>query len=246
MVVIDLTNVKYSGQHGYIPAIFSIVKYQEKAGRINMSVELTRVTTLLGDLEEDGLLEVVENCLAENTDPMAIVEACRDGMEVVGKRFSEEEYFVSELIYSAELFAKVMDLVSPRLPVNDSNESRIKVVFGTVKDDIHDIGKDIVIAMLRCSGYEVYDLGINVSPKEFVDKVKETGAGIVGMSGLLTIAFTSMEETVKALKNAGLGVKTMIGGGMTNEMVCDRVGADGWGRDAMEAVRLVKSFSEGN
>ncbi|UCC16659.1 MAG: cobalamin-dependent protein [Dehalococcoidales bacterium] len=209
-----------------------------------MSDDLTRITALLGDLEEEGLLEAVDESLSAGADPLAVVEACRAGMEVVGKRFSEEEYFVSELICSAELFQGVMEKATPLLSASDDEGSKTKVVFGTVKDDIHDIGKDIVIAMLRCSGFEVYDLGINVPPEEFVKKVKETDAKIVGMSGLLTIAFSSMEETIKALKNAGLEVKTMIGGGMTNDMVCEKVGADGWGRDAMEAVNLVKTFSE--
>jgi methylmalonyl-CoA mutase cobalamin-binding domain/chain len=209
-----------------------------------MSDDLTRIATLLGDLEEDELLETVEQSLSAGVDPLAVVESCRNGMEIVGKRFSEEEYFVSELICSAELFQSVMDKVTPLLSASDDQGHKTKVVIGTVKDDIHDIGKDIVIAMLRCSGYEVYDLGINVPPEEFVNKVKETGAKIVGMSGLLTIAFSSMEETIKALKDAGLNVKTMIGGGMTNDLVCEKVGADGWGRDAMEAVNMVKSFSE--
>ena len=209
-----------------------------------MSDDLTHITVALGDLEEDELIEAVEQSLSLGADPLAVVEACRAGMEVVGKRFSEEEYFVSELICSAELFQSVMEKVTPLLSASDDEGPKTKVVIGTVKDDIHDIGKDIVIAMLRCSGYEVYDLGINVPPEEFVNKVKETDAKIVGMSGLLTIAFSSMEETIKALKDAGLSVKTMIGGGMTNDMVCEKVGADGWGRDAMEAVNLVKTFSE--
>jgi methylmalonyl-CoA mutase cobalamin-binding domain/chain len=209
-----------------------------------MADDLTRITTLLGDLEEDDLLVTVEQSLSAGTDPLAVVEACRNGMEIVGKRFSEEEYFVSELICSAELFQNVMEKVTPLLPASDDEGPKTKVVIGTVKDDIHDIGKDIVTAMLRCNGYEVYDLGINAPPEEFVNKVKETDAKIVGMSGLLTIAFSSMEETIKALKKAGLNVKTMIGGGMTNDMVCEKVGADGWGRDAMEAVNLVKTFSE--
>ena len=209
-----------------------------------MADDLTRITILLGDLEENELLETVEQSLTGGADPLAVVEACRNGMEIVGKRFSEEEYFVSELICSAELFQSVMEKVTPLLSAGDDEGPRTKVVIGTVKDDIHDIGKDIVIAMLRCNGYEVYDLGINVPPEEFVNKVKETDARIVGMSGLLTIAFSSMEETIKALKAAGLNVKTMIGGGMTNDLVCEKVGADGWGRDAMEAVNLVKTFSE--
>src|SRR4030043_787741 len=186
-----------------------------------MSDDLTRITTLLGDLEEDELLKAVEQSLSAGADPLAVVEACRAGMEVVGNRFSEEEYFVSELICSAELFQSVMDKVTPLLSSSHDEGSKTKVVFGTVKDDIHDIGKDIVISMLRCNGFEVYDLGINVPPEEFVNKVKETDAKIVGMSGLLTIAFSSMAQTIKALKDAGLEVKTMIGGGMTNDLVCE-------------------------
>ena len=209
-----------------------------------MSSELVKVKGFLGDLEEDKLLEAVKSCMAAGDDPMAIVEACRCGMEEVGRRFSAEEYFVSELIVSAELFNSVMKVLGPSLAASDDGKPKTKVVIGTVKGDVHDIGKDIVVAMLRCNGFDVYDVGIDAAPQVFVDKVKETGAGIVGLSGLLTVAFGSMETTIKALKDAGLKTRVMIGGGMTNEMVREKVGADGWGHDAMEAVRMAKSFSE--
>jgi methanogenic corrinoid protein MtbC1 len=101
-----------------------------------------------------------------------------------------------------------------------------------------------VVAMLRCNGFEVFDVGVDAPPQAFVDKVRETGAGVVGLSGLLTVAFGPMEETVKALRQAGLKAKVMIGGGMTNDMVREKVGADAWGHDAMEAVRLARSLSE--
>ena len=175
---------------------------------------------------------------------MAIVGACRDGMEVVGRRFSADEYYVSELIVSAELFNEVMKLLGPKLAATADGGPKIKVVMGTVKGDVHDIGKDIVVAMLRCNGFEVYDVGIDAAPEVFVNKVKETGAAVVGLSGLLTLAFGPMEDTVKALKAAGLKARVMIGGGMTNDMVREKVGADAWGHDAMEAVRLARSFSE--
>jgi methylmalonyl-CoA mutase cobalamin-binding domain/chain len=208
-----------------------------------MSAELARIRTLLGDLEEDQLLEAVKRSLSAGDNAMSIVEACRDGMEEVGKRFSAGDYFVSELIVSAELFTSVMKVLGPALSAADNVGPKTKVIIGTVKDDVHDIGKDIVVAMLRCNGFEVYDLGIDVPPQVFVDKVRETGARVVGLSGLLTLAFASMEETVKALKAAGLDVKVMIGGGMTNEMVCEKVGADACGHNAMDAVRLARTFS---
>jgi methylmalonyl-CoA mutase cobalamin-binding domain/chain len=209
-----------------------------------LSAELVKIKGLLGDLEEDRLLEAVKSCISAGDDPMAIVEACRDGMEEVGRRFSAEEYFVSELIVSAELFNSVMKVLGPGLAAASDGGPKTKVVIGTVKGDVHDIGKDIVVAMLRCNGFDVYDVGIDAAPQVFVDKVRETGAKVVGLSGLLTVAFASMENTIKALRDARLDAKVMIGGGMTNDMVKEKVGADAWGHDAMEAVRLAKSFSE--
>lgn len=209
-----------------------------------MSVELAEIRKQLGDLEEDKLLAAVNKSLAAGDDPLAVVEACRDGMEEVGRRFSEKEYFVSELIVSAELFNSVMKILGPRLSAASGNGPKAKVIMGTVKGDVHDIGKDIVVAMLRCNGFEVFDVGVDAPPQVFVDKVKETGAKIVGLSGLLTLAFGPMEETVKALKAAGLDARVMIGGGMTDEMVREKVGADAWGHDAMEAVHLARKFSE--
>jgi 5-methyltetrahydrofolate--homocysteine methyltransferase len=209
-----------------------------------VSAELVNIEKMLGDLEEDRLLEAVRNSLSAGDDPMAIVEACRNGMEEVGRRFSAEEYFVSELIVSAELFNSVIKLMGPVLAASADGGPKTKVVIGTVKGDVHDIGKDIVVAMLRCNGFEVYDVGVDAAPQVFVDKVRETGAKVVGLSGLLTLAFGPMESTVKALRDAGLKAKVMIGGGMTNDMVREKVGADAWGHDAMEAVRLARSFSE--
>ena len=209
-----------------------------------MSAELVEIQNMLGELEEDRLLSAVRSSLAAGDDPMAIVEACRAGMEEVGNRFSAGDYFVSELIVSAELFNSVIGVLGPSLSAASDGGPKTKVVIGTVKGDVHDIGKDIVVAMLRCNGFDVYDVGVDAAPSVFVDKVRETGAKIVGLSGLLALAFDGMEETINAFKAAGLDVRVMIGGGMTDEMVREKVGADAYGRDAMEAVRLAKSFSE--
>ena len=204
---------------------------------------LGEIEKLLGDLEEDKLLAAVRQAMAAGDDSLSIVEACRGGMEEVGRRFSAGEYFVSELIVSAELFNSVMKVLGPKLAAANGGGPKPKVVMGTVKGDVHDIGKDIVIAMLKCNGFDVYDVGVDAAPQVFVDKVRETGAPVVGLSGLLTVAFGPMEDTIKALKAAGLKAKVMIGGGMTDEMVREKVGADAWGHDAMAAVRLARSFS---
>ena len=209
-----------------------------------MSAELARITKLLGDLDEQPLLKAVETSLAAGDNPLAIVEACRGGMEEVGRRFSEGEYFVSELIVSAELFNGVLKIIGPQLTAVQDTGPKIKVVIGTVKGDVHDIGKDIVVAMLRCSGFEVYDVGVDAPAQKFVDKARETGAPVVGLSGLLTVAFDPMRDTINAIRAAGLKTKIMIGGGVTNEMVRDSVGADAWGKDAVAAVRLARSLSE--
>ncbi len=211
-----------------------------------MSDELAKLKNLMGDLDEDPLLALVRKRIDAGDPPMAIIEACRDGMQIVGERFARQEYFVSELVASGELFNEVMDIIGPRLPAGDeSAAAKHEIIFGTVQGDIHDIGKNIVVSMLRANGFKVYDMGIDVPPQVFVDKVKETGAKVLGLSGLLTVAFTNMEATIKALKSAGLRNKTkvMIGGGMVDQFVCDKVGADAWGHDAIEAVKLAKSLS---
>lgn len=212
-----------------------------------MSRELDTLKQLLADLDEEPLLSLIQLRLQAGDDPQAIAEACREGMEIVGEKFANREYFVSDLVVSAEIFNSIMKIISPRMTANSGSRNHIKIVIGTVMGDIHDIGKNLVVAMLRCHGFEVYDVGINVPPQIFVDKVKETGASIVGLSGLLTIAFPSMESTIRALAAAGLrdNVKVMIGGGLVDDFVCRHVGADGWGRDAMEAVKLTRTLAGG-
>ena len=211
-----------------------------------MAGELGKIKELFCNLDEEPLLAAVKERMAAKERPMAIVEACRDGMKVVGDRYASGEYYLSELIVSAELFSEVMKILGPSISSGGSGGPRTKVVFGTAHDDIHNIGKDIVVNLLRLSGFEVYDLGVDVPPEAFVKKVRETGASVVGISGLLTVAFASMKATIKALEDAGLrpGVKVIIGGGMVNELVRSEVGADAWGSNPMEAIDLVKSYAE--
>jgi 5-methyltetrahydrofolate--homocysteine methyltransferase len=142
------------------------------------------------------------------------------------------------------LFNEAIALIEPHLEVDEAG-GRGSVVIGTVHGDIHDIGKNIVATMLRCAGYSVTDLGVDIAPEVFVARAKETGAGLVALSGLLTSAYDSMKATVEAFSEAGMrdSVKVIIGGGMVNEMVRAYSGADAFGKDPTEAVRLAESLT---
>jgi 5-methyltetrahydrofolate--homocysteine methyltransferase len=196
---------------------------------------------LLANLEEDGVLSLVQKRLEQGEDPMALVEECRAGMALVGERYEKGEYFLADLVMSSEIFKNAMSFIEPRLKDGLGTKSLGTVVIGTAQGDIHDIGKNIVTAMLRSSGFQVHDLGVDVPPQAFVDKVRETGAPLVGISVLLTTSFGAMKQTIEELRAAG-STRILVGGGPVNETVVTHVGADAWGKDAMEAVSLCKKF----
>jgi methanogenic corrinoid protein MtbC1 len=198
----------------------------------------------LADLKEEEALKIVKNRLGAGEEPLKILEDARKGMEIVGKRFADSEYFIPDLVYSGEILKGVTELVKPKMTKTAESKKLGKVVFGTVAGDIHDIGKDIVVFMLDVNGFEVYDLGVDVPAQKFVDKIKETGAPIVGLSGFLALAFDSMKDTVEAIKKAGLRdkVKIMIGGGQISEEIKKYTGADAYGKDAMAGVTLAEKW----
>jgi methanogenic corrinoid protein MtbC1 len=200
----------------------------------------------LADLREQEVIKIVEERLKAKEDPLKILEDARKGMEIVGSRFASSEYFIPDLVYSGEILKSVTELVKPKLTKAAESKKLGKIVFGTVAGDIHDIGKDIVVFMLDVNGFEVYDLGVDVAAQKFVDKIKETGASIVGLSGFLTLAFDSMKQTVEAVKAAGLRdkVEIMIGGGQITEEVRKYTGADAYGKDAVAGVALAKKWAK--
>jgi len=202
------------------------------------------LTMAVADLEESEAIRITQEGIGTGTDPNKVLADARKGMEVVGQRFAEGSYFLPELIYSGEIFKNVAEIIKPKLKAEVQAERLGKCVIGTVAGDIHDIGKDIVVFMLDVSGVEVYDLGVDVPPQKFVDKIKETGAPIVGLSGFLTLAFDSMRETVDAITAAGLRdkVKIMIGGGQIDDDIRRYADADAYGRDAMTGVSLAKEW----
>ena len=199
------------------------------------------------DMREDDALQITDEMLESGTNPFEVLEDCRQAMEIIGKRFEEGDCFVPELILAGEVLKEISVKVKPLMEEQTGTTQKLgKIVFGTVEGDIHDIAKDIVAFMLDINGFEVYDLGVDVPPASFVEKVKETGATVVGLSGFLTLAYDPMKATVEALKTANLtDVKVMIGGGQIDDQIRAYTGADAYGRDAMTAVSLAKQWIGG-
>ena len=208
--------------------------------------QLEAIRAALAEVEEEQAIEAVKAAVAAKVPATEILAACQQGVEEVGRRFETKKYFISELMMTGEILRQITDLVGPMLKTGDAAASG-KVVFGTVQGDIHNIGKDIVISMLRSANLDVMDLGIDVPPAKFVEALKASGATVLGLSGLLTLAYDSMKTTVDAVAAAGLRgkVKIMIGGGTVNGDVCKKVGADDWGTDPVKAVRLAKQWTGG-
>ncbi len=203
------------------------------------------LVSALADLKEKEALKIVEDRLGAGEEPLKILGDARKAMEVVGKRFASSEYFIPDLVYSGEILKAITDMVKPKMSKEAEIKRLGKVVFGTVSGDIHDIGKDIVVFMLDVNGFEVYDLGVDVPAQKFVEKIKESGAPIVGMSGFLALALDSMKQTIEAIKAAGLRdkVKIMIGGGQISDEIRKYTGADAYGMDAMAGVSLAKKWA---
>ena len=207
---------------------------------------MTDLTDAMADLDEQKVLKIMNEQI-RTKQPIQILDDLRRGLDVVGYRFSKNEYFLVELVMSADIFKKAMAIVEPKLLANQRASAKGKVVIGTPQGDIHYIGKNLVVAFLKSNGFEVYDLGEDVPPDKFVSKLKETGATILALSGLITTTHDVMRTTIEALKTAGIRkkVKVMIGGGDINEEIVKYTGADAFGKDAISAVELAKKFVAG-
>ncbi len=207
-----------------------------------------QLVNAIAEMDEDAALATTQELLAQGADPLSILEDCRKAMEIVGRRFEKGEYFIPELILAGEMLKSISSLVRPRLQAGAPAVKKGKILVGTVAGDIHDIAKDIVVFMLDVNGYDVKDLGVDVPAKTFVAEVQGWQPDIVALSGFLTLAYTSMKETVDAIQAAGLRdrVKIMIGGGTIDDQVRAYSGADAFGRDAMTAVALANQWMGAN
>jgi methanogenic corrinoid protein MtbC1 len=203
-----------------------------------------KLVDAIADMKEQEALKLAKEMVEGGSDPTVILDAGREAMGIVGQRYEEGTYFLPELILAGVMLGQIAEMVKPKLAKGPEVKRHGKVVIGTVKGDIHDIGKDIVVFMLDVNGFEVLDLGIDVPPEKFVDAIKDFQPQVVGLSGFLTLAFESMKDTVEALKKAGLRdkVKIMIGGGQISDEIKKYTGADAYGKDAMAGVSLAKGW----
>ena len=198
----------------------------------------------IADMREEDAVRTAKEMLDKGTSPIEVLDNCREAMTIIGQRFEAGDCFVPELILAGEVLRQISDEVKPKLTQTAETKKLSRVVIGTVEGDIHDIGKDIVTFMLDVNGFEVKDLGVDVPAAKFVEAVREFQPKVVGLSGFLTLAYDPMKNTVQALKDAGLRdkVKIMIGGGQIDEQIRQYTGADAYGKDAMAAVALAKSW----
>jgi methanogenic corrinoid protein MtbC1 len=203
-----------------------------------------KLVNAIADMKEEEALKLVREMVEGGSDPMEILEAGRKAVDIVGQRYEKGTYFLPELMLAGEMLNQVTDILKPELAKLPEMERHGKVLIGTVKGDIHDIGKDIVTFMLDVNGFEVLDLGVDVSPQAFVEAIGDFQPQVLGLSGFLTLAFDTMKETIEAIETAGLrdGVKIMIGGGQVNEEIQKYAGADAYGRDAMAGVSLARKW----
>jgi len=196
----------------------------------------------LGDLEEDKVEALLDELIAENPtaeETQLVVEACQQGMEIVGDNFETGEYFVGDLMYAAQILTNSLAKLKPLMSADAGQAAKGVIVLGTVAGDIHDIGKNIYKALSEAAGFTVIDIGIDQPAAAFIDAIKTNEPQIVGLSGVLTLSIASMKDIIDTIKEAGLrdSVKVMIGGNAVSAETCEYVGADYWSKNAAASVR---------
>lgn len=210
-------------------------------------VNFEELAQAMGELDEDTVKEMLEEVMADGGSQAAqAMEACQKGMDIVGSQFESGEYFVGDLIFAGELMTDAVGILKDALVSGDGGSGpKAKMILCTVKDDLHDIGKNIVRSMLEAGGFEVMDLGIDVPPEKIVSAARENNIRIVGLSGVLTLAIDSMKSTVEAFEAAGMreNTKIIIGGAPINENACTHVGADAWAINPQDTVRICSDWA---
>lgn len=206
--------------------------------------DFEKLSAVMGDLDEETMVEMLKRVMAEGgNDAEAAMEACQKGMDTVGKLFESGEYFVGDLIYAGELMTQAVEILKDALVSGSSEGTKTKMILCTVKNDLHDIGKNIVKAMLEANGFDVVDLGIDVPAQKVVDTAKNENIKIIALSGVLTLAVDSMKETVTALKEAGHDCRVIIGGAPVSEKAMKIVGADAWAYSPQTTVNTCKEWA---
>ncbi|MFZ0035497.1 MAG: corrinoid protein [Sedimentisphaerales bacterium] len=192
--------------------------------------------------DQNAAVKITKAALNEGTAAKSVLnDGLIAGMDVVGDRFKKNEIYIPEVLISARAMKSAMEILEPAL-ARAGVEPIGRFLIGTVQGDLHDIGKNLVAMMLKGAGFDVVDLGVDVTPERFAERAKATDAHLIGMSALLTTTMPSMEKTIKLLRDAGISVKTMIGGAPVTQGYADKIGADGYAPDAASAVDLAKSL----
>ncbi len=212
---------------------------------------MTDISKILEDIKEcfiklegpDKIKELTTKALQSGVEPNQLITAIKEGLDEVGQKYENSEYFLSDLVMSGVMASEVTNLVKPKLQSTDS-KSMGKVLLGTVKGDIHDIGKNLVNNMLTTQGFEVIDIGVDVSPEKFAENIQKHKPDILAMSCLLTAGMPEMSKTIQLSKKASSEVKTMIGGRPITKEFAEEIGADAYGRDAFDAIDLARKMVE--
>lgn len=206
---------------------------------------VSELVDAIAKLERDEVLEYLRKEIQKGTDPLEIVDQLSQGLKIVGDLYDKREYFLAELIAAGDIFQEAFQEIKPILEKkNLKTQSKGKIVIGTVQGDIHDIGKTIVATLLVSSGYYVEDLGVDVPPEKFMEAIKKTDAEVLAMSALLTVAIESAKETIQLLEKNNLRnkVKIIVGGAAFNEDIAKKIGADAYGKDALDAIKFCEKI----
>jgi dimethylamine corrinoid protein len=207
---------------------------------MDISKLLYDVKASIINCDTQAAVNAAETALKQKVDPLRILESASEGIRVVGERFQRLEIFLPHLMMGAEAMVAVEKIVEQNLPKDMKVKHKVKIVLGTVQGDLHDIGKNIVFAMLTGAGFEVYDLGKDVPIGKFIDKAKEVGADIIAVSALMTTTMNGQRELIEELSRLGLRdkFKVMVGGGSTSDQWAKEISADGYARDCNGAVQV--------
>lgn len=200
------------------------------------------LSTLIAELHEEEALQLISSRIKEGDDPLILVDECQKGIRMVGERYEKGIYYLSGLIMAGEILHEAGDLLFPLIKDKVTGSESGRILLGTVEGDIHYIGKDIIKVLLRCYGFTVFDIGVDVPPDRFLDKTMETKPHIVGLSCLLHSSYQAMRATIELLRSQIQPVPSFIIGGLVDEQVREFTGADSWANDAMLGIRMCQQL----
>lgn len=211
-------------------------------------MDFEKLTELIIELEVDDIADAVKEALDEGKEPFDILNSLTKGMDEVGRRYEAKEYYLTELVLAGETMKEAFTVLKPALAASDKSTDKVKIILATVKGDNHDIGKNILGSLLLSSGFELYDLGMDVDENTIVEKVEETNASIIALSSLLTMTVEQIKVVHDALIAAGLRdkVKLIVGGAPLNEELAKKLGADDFADDAVDGVKHIKQLAGKN